>query len=61
MRVLEALKWQIERDRLADFAQVVHADLFADLLAQSEHLLTRATGGQRPFLLERRWRNSSTR
>jgi hypothetical protein len=41
MRVLDALKWQIEHDRLADFAAVVHADLFADLLAQSEHLLDR--------------------
>lgn len=39
MRVLDALKWDIEHDRLADFAAVVHADLFADLLAQSEHLL----------------------
>ena len=39
MRVLEALKWDIEHDRLADFVAVVHADLFADLLAQSEHLL----------------------
>lgn len=39
MRVLDALKWEIEHDRLADFAQVVHADLFADLLGQAEHLL----------------------
>lgn len=40
MRVLDALKWQIEHDRLADFAQVVHADLLADLLAQAGHLLS---------------------
>lgn len=39
MRVLDALKWQIEHDRLLDFAQVVHADLFADLLAQADYLL----------------------
>jgi hypothetical protein len=37
--ILEALKEDIERDRLVSIAELVHADVFSDFLDMAQHLL----------------------
>ncbi len=38
--VLRALRQDVDADRLRSFEELIHADMFADLLAQAEYLLS---------------------